>query len=103
VRRSLIALVAVAVLVAAGLVVVLGDSGDDAAAESSTAGGVATGTVERRTLAEHVTATGTIGYAGEATVLARLSGTVTALPAVGDVVGRGERLYAVSSEPVLLM
>jgi peptidoglycan hydrolase-like protein with peptidoglycan-binding domain len=103
VRRSLIALVAVAVLVAAGLVVVLGDSGDDAAAESSAAGGIATGTVERRTLAEHVTATGTIGYACEATVLARLSGTVTALPAVGDVVGRGERLYAVSGEPVLLM
>ena len=54
-----------------------------------------TGTVERRTLAERLTATGTIGYAGETTVLARLAGTVTALPAVGDVVRRGGRLYAV--------
>ena len=63
----------------------------------------ATGTVERRTLAERLTATGTIGYAGETTVLARLSGTVTALPAIGDVIRRGERLYALAGEPVLLM
>jgi peptidoglycan hydrolase-like protein with peptidoglycan-binding domain len=102
-RRGLIAAVAVAVFVVAALVVVLEDGGDGAAAESSTAGGTATGTVERRTLAERLTATGTVGYAGESTVLARLSGTVTALPAVGDVVGRGERLFAVSGEPVFLM
>lgn len=90
-------------LVAAALVAVLGGSGSGAAAESSGTGGTATGTVERRTLAERVTATGTIGYAGETTVVARLGGTVTALPGVGDVVGRGERLYALSGEPVLLM
>ena len=36
-------------------------------------------------------------------MLARLSGTVTALPAVGDVIRRGGRLYAVDGEPVLLM
>lgn len=82
---------------------VLGDTGDGAAAESPGTGGVATGTVERRTLAEHVTATGTIGYAGETTVLARIGGTVTALPAVGGEVRRGGRLYSLSGEPVLLM
>jgi peptidoglycan hydrolase-like protein with peptidoglycan-binding domain len=64
---------------------------------------VSSGTVERRTLAERLTATGTIAYAGETTVLARLSGTVTALPAVGEVIRRGEPLYAVGAEPVLLM
>ena len=48
-----------------------------------------TGTVARRTLAERLTVDGTIGYAGETTVLARLSGTLTALPAVGDAVSRG--------------
>jgi multidrug efflux pump subunit AcrA (membrane-fusion protein) len=103
VRRTLIALATAAALAAAALVVVFGGSDDGAAAESSAAGGTATGTVERRTLAEHVTAAGTIGYAGETTVLARLGGTVTALPAVGDVVGRGGRLYALAGEPVLLM
>lgn len=102
-RRPVVAAVATALIVGAALAVVLGGSGDDAAADSSSAGGTATGTVERRTLAERLTATGTVGYAGETMVLARLSGTVTALPAVGDVVGRGERLFAVSGEPVLLM
>jgi multidrug efflux system membrane fusion protein len=95
--------VAVAALVAAGaLVLLLAGSGGGATTGSSAAGG-ATGTVERRTLAERLTATGTIGYAGETSVLARLSGTVTALPAIGDVVRRGGRLYALAGEPVLLM
>jgi multidrug efflux pump subunit AcrA (membrane-fusion protein) len=97
---------AVAAAVAAGalvllLLVALGSGGDAATRPPATSG--ATGTVARRTLAERLTATGTIGYAGEATVFARLSGTVTALPAVGDVVRRGEPLYSLGAEPVLLM
>lgn len=97
------ATLAVAALVAVGVAVLaLGGSEGGAAAGSSAATGF-TGKVERRTLTERLTATGTIGYAGEATVLARLSGTVTALPAVGDVIRRGGRLYAVAGEPVLLM
>jgi peptidoglycan hydrolase-like protein with peptidoglycan-binding domain len=105
-RRTPVA-AAIAVLLAAGALVLLlggfgGGSGDGATAGSSAVGGP-TGTVERRTLAERLTATGTIGYAGETTVLARLSGTVTGLPAIGDVIRRGERLYALAGEPVLLM
>ena len=87
---------------AAVVVLLLAGSGGSAATGTS-ATATATGTVERRTLAEHLTATGTIGYAGETAVLARLAGTVTWLPAVGDVVRRGERLYALNGEPVLLM
>jgi multidrug efflux system membrane fusion protein len=94
---------ALALVVAAVLVLVLDGPGGGAKADSGAAVATATGTVERRTLAEHVTATGTIGYAGDATVLARLAGTVTALPVVGDVVRRGEPLYALAGEPVLLM
>lgn len=103
-RRALLAatLAAAALVVAGVAALVLGGSEGGAAAGSTGAGGF-TGKVERRTLAERLTATGTIGYAGEATVLARLSGTVTALPAVGDVIRRGGRLYAVAGEPVLLM
>jgi peptidoglycan hydrolase-like protein with peptidoglycan-binding domain len=92
------------VLVAAGalvLVLALGGSGGDAAPSPSFPG--ATGAVARRTLAERLTTSGTIGYAGGTTVLARLAGTVTALPAIGDVIRRGERLYALDGEPVLLM
>jgi membrane fusion protein, multidrug efflux system len=101
-RRTLAAVVTAALLAAGVLVLLLGGSGGHATAGSSAAGG-ATGTVERRTLAERLTATGAIGYAGETTVLARLSGTVTALPPIGDVIRRGERLYALAGEPVLLM
>lgn len=77
--------------------------GSGAATAHSSASGGATGRVERRTLAERLTTAGAIGYAGETTVLARLAGTVTALPAVGDVIHRGGRLYAVSGEAVLLL
>jgi peptidoglycan hydrolase-like protein with peptidoglycan-binding domain len=97
--------VAVAVLAGAAVLVMLpalGGSGGGAPTGQSASSGY-TGTVARRTLAERLTATGTIGYAGETTVLARLSGTVTALPAVGDVIRRGRPLYALAGEPVLLM
>jgi peptidoglycan hydrolase-like protein with peptidoglycan-binding domain len=102
-RRASAAAAVAVLIVAAALVLLLGGSDGGATADSSAAGGTGTGTVERRTLAEHLTATGTIGYAGETTVLARLAGTVTALPAIGKVIRRGEPLYALAGEPVLLM
>jgi len=104
-RRAAVAGAVLAALAAAAAVVALAGGGSGDAAEPSTASTkmAGTGTVARRTLAERVTVEGTIGYAGETTVLARLSGTVTALPAIGDVVRRGERLYALAGEPVLLM
>jgi peptidoglycan hydrolase-like protein with peptidoglycan-binding domain len=102
-RRVMIAAVTLVSLGVAALFFVLGGSGGGAHADPAGVGDIATGKVERRTLAERLTATGTIGYAGETTVLARLPGTVTALPAVADVVRRGERLFAVSGEPVFLM
>ncbi|HEY5332030.1 MAG TPA: peptidoglycan-binding protein [Solirubrobacterales bacterium] len=101
-RRPALAVAAIAVVAAVGALALAGGSGGASGSEPP-AKATGTGTVERRTLAERLTATGTIGYAGEATVLARLSGTVTALPAVGGVVRRGERLYALAGEPVLLM
>lgn len=98
-------LIVVALLVAGAVVLVVGGSGGSGGGEAAAApaAGGFTGTVARRTLAEHLTASGTIGYGGETTVLARLSGTVTALPRVGDVIRRGGRLYALADEPVLLM
>ncbi|HVY77896.1 MAG TPA: peptidoglycan-binding protein [Solirubrobacterales bacterium] len=103
-RRALVAaVVSAALLVAAALVLLLGDSGASSGIGTRPAAATGTGTVKRRTLVERLTATGTIGYAGETTVLARLSGTVTALPAVGAVIRRGERLYALDDEPVPLL
>jgi peptidoglycan hydrolase-like protein with peptidoglycan-binding domain len=102
-RRALVMALVAALLVACGLVLGGPGGGTDSAATAAPSTGGFTGTVARRTLAEHFTASGTIGYAGETTVVARLSGTVTALPRVGDVIRRGGRLYALAGEPVLLM
>jgi multidrug efflux system membrane fusion protein len=101
-RRLAPAAAVVAVVAATAAAVAFGGSGGGSGAEPQ-AKATGTGEVARRTLAERLTATGTIGYAGETTVLARLSGTVTALPAIGDVIRRGERLYALAGEPVPAM
>jgi membrane fusion protein, multidrug efflux system len=100
-RRALAAAATVVLLAVAAVVLVAGSGG--ASGPEPPAKATATATVARRTLAEHLTATGTIGYAGETSVLARLSGTVTALPAIGAVIRRGEQLYGLAGEPVPLM
>jgi peptidoglycan hydrolase-like protein with peptidoglycan-binding domain len=101
VRRRVLGGAALVLVVGVAVVLAAGSGGASGPGPSAKATG--TGTVERRMLAERLTATGTIGYAGETTVLGRLAGTVTSLPAVGDTVRRGEPLYAVSGRPVVLM
>jgi hypothetical protein len=59
-------------------------------------------TVQRRDLIATDTESGTLGYADPETVFNRLSGTVTSLPAVGDVVKPGQALYRVDGAPVVL-
>lgn len=102
VARRVLAVGVVVAGLAAGAIVLAGGSGGASGPEPSTRA-TATGTVARRTLAERLTATGTIGFAGESTSLGRHSGTVTALPAVGAVIRRGETLYAIDGEPVPLL
>jgi Putative peptidoglycan binding domain len=92
---ALLAIIALAWLV-------FGRSGGERAG-GATPSDVPTAEVQRRTLAEQVTVDGTIGYAGKGTVINRLAGTITALPSVGRVIRRGQRLFAVDGEPVILM
>ena len=63
-----------------------------------------TATVERRTLTVTEELEGTLGYAGEAQVVNAASGTLTRLPAPGEVITRGEPLYELDGRhrPVLL-
>jgi multidrug efflux pump subunit AcrA (membrane-fusion protein) len=65
--------------------------------------GTPTAPLERRDLTSRESVDGTLGYAGEAAVISRLSGTITWLPAEGDVIGRGDRLLEVDGEPAILM
>jgi membrane fusion protein, multidrug efflux system len=60
-------------------------------------------TVERRDLVATDTEAGMLGYAGAHTVYDQLSGTITWLPRVGQLIKPGQTLLDVAGRPVLLM
>ncbi len=60
-------------------------------------------TVQRRDLVETDTESGTLSYADPQSVYDQLSGTITWLPAVGQVIRPGQALYDVAGVPVILM
>lgn len=103
-RRRLGAAVALVAVVAVVLFIVLSSgssSPGNAAANASTATGAAT--VQRRNLIATDTESGTLSYADAQTVYNRLSGTITWLPNVGQVIHPGGTLFKVDGEPVVLM
>jgi peptidoglycan hydrolase-like protein with peptidoglycan-binding domain len=59
--------------------------------------------VTRRSLASTTNVNGTLGYAGSFDVVNQASGTLSALPAVGDVIEQGDVLYRVDGSPVVLL
>src|SRR5439155_2355553 len=60
-------------------------------------------TVTRRSLSQTTSVSGTLGYAGAYTVLAQGHGTITWLPAVGQVVHERQVLYRIDGQPVVLL
>jgi hypothetical protein len=60
-------------------------------------------TVQRRDLAETDTESGTLSHAHPETVYDRLSGTITWLPAVGELIKPGQTLFKVDGQPVTLL
>ncbi|MDE3129710.1 MAG: hypothetical protein KGL16_01025 [Acidobacteriota bacterium] len=94
-----------ALLIAAAVVIVVVESNNSPANRGSGAGTTATGaaTVQRRNLVASDTESGTLSYANSQTVYNRLSGTITWVPAVGQVIHAGETLFSVDNKPVLLM
>jgi hypothetical protein len=90
----------VALLALAAVVAGCGGSGprsSDRVAHTSLA------TVTTRSLSETTPVSGKLGYAGDYTVLGGLSGKVTALPTVGQVIRNGQALYRVDDAPVTLL
>src|SRR5690606_24942878 len=63
----------------------------------------ATVTIGKETLRDTVEADGELGYGPATSAVNRLGGTVTWLPGSGDVVARGEPLYKIDNDPVVLM
>src|SRR5690349_11830360 len=108
-RRWWLTVVVVLVLAGAGAAVAFGgvvgrlDSTNTASASSDNAASIALATVTKRSLSQTTSVNGTLGYAGSYTVPGQLTGTITALPGVGQVVDQGQVLYRVDGYPVVLL
>jgi membrane fusion protein, multidrug efflux system len=110
-RRAGRVVVAVVVVLAVGAAAAAAtgfglDAGPRGGDRQGSAGGglpPATAKVTRQTLVEAQTENGTLGYGDATTVTGRLAGTVTALPATGSTVKRGQALYRFDNVPVVLL
>jgi membrane fusion protein, multidrug efflux system len=63
----------------------------------------ATGQVTRQTLVDIQKENGELGYGSATTVTGRAGGTVTALPAPGSTLTRGQALYHLDNAPVVML
>ncbi len=90
-------LVGLALIIAIAIVVVVvvnaGSSTPNASGNTSKPSGSTT--VQRRNLVETDTESGTLSYNSPQTVYNRMSGTITWLPQVGQVIKPGQTLYKV--------
>lgn len=104
-RRRVIAGVVVLIVASGTAVVALRPFGGSGTAGNAidNASPTSLATVTRQTLASRTNVNGTLGYAGSYGVVNQGSGTLTALPAVGDVIEPGEVLYRVDGKPVVLL
>jgi hypothetical protein len=104
-RRWVIVAVVLVMLAAGALVVISGVFAGSGGGSGSNDNGSATSlaTVTRQSLSENTQVNGTLGYAGSYTVLGQAPGTVTWLPAVGQVIRQGQVLYWVDGTPVVLL
>jgi peptidoglycan hydrolase-like protein with peptidoglycan-binding domain len=62
-----------------------------------------TAKVTRQTLADTETKSGTLGYGSSSNATAKVGGTVTGVAAQGAVIRRGQALYRVDEQPVVLL
>jgi peptidoglycan hydrolase-like protein with peptidoglycan-binding domain len=92
-----------AAVVAVGVGIGVASAGGSDADGADGSGSTASAAVERRDLVERETFNGSLGYADERSVIGNLQGTVTRVAEEGSVLERGEVLYRVDQEPVVLM
>ncbi|MET9514782.1 peptidoglycan-binding protein [Streptomyces sp. NPDC002994] len=104
-RRGRVLAIALAVLVAAGVGVVIADPFGTKAKDATIENGTPTATakVTKGTLSARTLENGTLGYAGDYQVINKAGGTVTKMPAVGQVIKQGKTLYRVDGEPVIML
>lgn len=105
-RRWIVVAVAVVIIAAAAWVGVT----DPFKSTDSPASGLAdnayptsTATVNQQPLSSQTQVDATLGYAGTYEAVNQAQGTITALPAIGQVVAEGHALYQVDGQPVVLL
>jgi peptidoglycan hydrolase-like protein with peptidoglycan-binding domain len=101
-RRLVAGVLAVAVLGGAAWMAAGRPGLDTGTPPTTPAAPTATATVARQDLNGQTKVSGTLGYAGSATVQSPLQGRITWLPKAGQVIGRGGTLLAVDNRPVQL-
>ncbi len=77
--------------------------GADEGANESAGGARTTATVERRTLESREELDATLGYEGRYAIWNQRAGTITDLADDGQTIRRGDELYEVDGEPIVLM
>ncbi len=103
VAAGVVVVVVAAGVVAAGVTGAFGGSGHPVTGVAGNSYRTSTAMVTRRSLVSQTQVAATLGDAGAYTVVNQAQGTITALPAVGQVVRQGHVLYRVSGSPVVLL
>jgi hypothetical protein len=98
--RMAIGVTAAVVVVGAGGVAAFGVDGSPPAPPPATGLPPSTATITSTTLTSAEKVAGTLGYGTPTTVLRSGPGTITWLPAAGDVITRGKPMYSVDDHPV---
>lgn len=104
-HRGRRAAAALGVVVAAGAGLVIAEPFGTHATDTATQATVATALahVTKGSLSARSMENGTLGYAGDYQAINNLSGKLTGLPTVGQVLHQGEVLYWVDGKPVILL
>jgi peptidoglycan hydrolase-like protein with peptidoglycan-binding domain len=102
-RRHLGLVLVLLVVVVAVVVAVVFSTRSSSSKPTSGVPVAGTATVKRRDLVETDTESGTISYANPHTVYNWLSGVITWLPSVGQVIKPGQALFDIDQEPVVLL
>jgi peptidoglycan hydrolase-like protein with peptidoglycan-binding domain len=102
-RAALVVIVVVAIVAAAFAVAGVWKGTTAPGAGGAGAFKTATALVTRRTLVSQTQVSATLADAGSYSVVNQASGTLTRLPAVGQVVRQGHALYQVDGQPVVLL
>src|SRR3954454_9587292 len=93
---------AVACVMTLGVIGAVVYTRDRPVSESSGAPATSTAEVVRTDLVSRTDVDGTLGFADSYTIAGPGHGTVTSLPDVGDVLTRGDRIYAVDNVAIAL-